>query len=86
MQEGCGTGRERNGWCSMSMARGKPPANELCLAHLISQPHSADCKKFAHLAIRGASGEKWSGPHGHSPSSHASVGGHLLRGIWGRQR
>ncbi len=47
---------------------------------------SADCKKFAHLAIRGASGEKWSGPHGHSPSSHASVGGHLLRGIWGRQR
>ena len=57
----CGIGREHTTWCSMSMAHGKPPVNELCLAPLISHPPNAGWTRSALLAIWGASGAKSSG-------------------------
>ncbi len=56
-----GTGRGRIGSCSMWMELGKPPANELCPAPLISQRHNAAWTRSALLAIRGASAESVSG-------------------------
>ena len=40
---------------------GEPRANEPCLAHLISHPPNVGWTRSALLAIRGASGAKWSG-------------------------
>ncbi len=57
---GCGIDREPLGWCLMSMGPGKPPASEPCLAHLIFRLPNADWMRSALLAIRGASGAKWS--------------------------
>src|SRR5258708_9482132 len=61
-QEGYGTGKEGIGWCSMLMARGKPPVNAPYPAHLISQQPNADWTRSALLDISDASGVKPSGP------------------------
>jgi hypothetical protein len=61
-REGCGTGKEGIGWCSMLMARDKPPANAPCPARLISHLPNADWTRSVLLAIQDASGERLFGP------------------------
>ncbi len=56
---GCGTDGEHTTWCSMWMARGKPPENLPCLAHLTSHPPDVGWTRSVLLAIWGASGAKW---------------------------
>ena len=58
---GCGIDRERTTWCSMSMARGKPPANEPCPARLIFRPRNVGWKRSVLLAIWDASAGSASG-------------------------
>ena len=61
-QEGCGTGKEHSGSCSMWMARDKLLVNAPCLVRLIFHRHTAAWTRSVLQAISDASGERRSEP------------------------
>jgi len=61
-REGCRTGKEHSGLCSMWMAHGKLPVNVPYHPRLISHQHAAAWMRSVLQATSGASGVRLSGP------------------------